>query len=374
MTARVVLLQETMPGYRVALIEAIQRESTHRGIRFEVVHGHAPGLRGERLNTGDLPGATIVRNRYLRAPGENGSLVWQPALAVCRGADMVIVEQASRLVINYALLLARRIGGPLVAYWGHGRNLQAETPSIAERIKASLIQSPDWWFAYTRSVGAFLKSRGVPDDRITVVGNTLDVSDLQAAVARARGDNAEARYLECTYLGGLYPLKRLDLLFDAADLVAAELPDFRLTIAGDGELRGLVEQYVAHRSFACYVGSVSGEDKAKLLASSRLLLIPGLVGLVVLDSFAAGVPIVTTAAALHSPEIEYLVNGVNGLIVQESNASGYARALIHLLTSTNTLLSMRSAALAAAAAHSIEGAAARFVDGVDAALGRDRAT
>jgi L-malate glycosyltransferase len=39
------------------------------------------------------------------------------------------------------------------------------------------------------------------------------------------------------------------------------------------------------------------------------MLMPGLVGLAVLDAFADGIPRVTTVIEYHSPEIEYLVPG-----------------------------------------------------------------
>lgn len=44
------------------------------------------------------------------------------------------------------------------------------------------------------------------------------------------------------------------------------------------------------RQLACYLGPVQGDDCAGPLASARLLLVPGMAGLVVLDSFVAGGP------------------------------------------------------------------------------------
>jgi hypothetical protein len=59
---------------------------------------------------------------------------------------------------------------------------------------------------------------------------------------------------------------------------------------------------------------------------------PGLVGLTVLDCAAAGIPIVTTAYPYHSPEIEYLRAGGNGLIVDDSRSVGaYAEAVVSVL-------------------------------------------
>lgn len=376
MTAHVVILQETMPQYRVELFEHIRRCEA-RGITVEVIHGRAPGTRGQRLNTGVLPGATVIRNRYLRAPGENGAVVWQPALRRCLKADLVVVEQANRLLINYVLLLAQHLRGPKVAFWGHGRNLQAPGGSLSERFKARIAVAPWWWFAYTEGVAEHLVSRSVPRDRISVVGNTIDVAALREAVERQRQRQRQRgkpqAMARCAYLGGLFTDKRLDLLFAAADLIAERVPAFELVIAGEGEQRTEVEQFVQDRPWARYLGAITGDARAELLASTRLLLVPGLVGLVLLDSFASGVPVVTTADALHSPEIEYLDDGVNGVMVRSgADAAAYAEAVVRTLRDESLWNRLSSGAHRSAEQHTIALAAERFVTGLESAVGERR--
>lgn len=368
MNSRVALVQETMPGYRVPLIAEIRKQAADRGISLEVVHGHAPGRRGDRLNTGRLHGAEVVKNRYLPAPGANGSIVWQPALRRCLSADLVIVEQANRLLLNYLLLITQRFNGPRLAFWGHGRNYQEKAQTVSERLKARLVSSPWWWFAYTDAVAGYVASCGFPPEQITVVGNTIDVQELRAAVVEARRTAPATGPQRCTYLGGLYPLKRLELLLEASDLIAASIPDFELVIAGDGEQRDLINRFVATRPWANHLGSVDGRDKAELLASTRLLLMPGGVGLGVMDSFAAGVPLVTTVDALHGPEIDYLEHDTNGVILEDSTPHAYAEAVIRLLRDEDSLRRLGTAAEAAVDRHRVEDAAGRFVDGVQSAL------
>jgi glycosyltransferase involved in cell wall biosynthesis len=48
------------------------------------------------------------------------------------------------------------------------------------------------------------------------------------------------------------------------------------------------------------------------------MLNPGAVGLGILDSFAMGLPMVTTDCKIHSPEIAYLDPGRNGIITENS--------------------------------------------------------
>ena len=61
--------------------------------------------------------------------------------------------------------------------------------------------------------------------------------------------------------------------------------------------------------------SYDHEMIAAYMKLASALVIPGFVGLAVNHAFAHGLPVITRTNELHSPEIEYLVPGENGLIV-----------------------------------------------------------
>ena len=84
-----------------------------------------------------------------------------------------------------------------------------------------------------------------------------------------------------------------------------------------------------------------------------VLLNPGLVGLGILDSFAAGLPIITTADAKHSPEIAYLVDGENGLRVT-GDSRVFAAAVSRTLRDPGLLHKMKQGAQACADRYTIE--------------------
>ena len=56
---------------------------------------------------------------------------------------------------------------------------------------------------------------------------------------------------------------------------------------------------------------------ARALRISAAVVIPGYVGLAVTHGFAHGVPTLTRRGQLHSPEVEYIDHGVNGLFLSE---------------------------------------------------------
>jgi glycosyltransferase involved in cell wall biosynthesis len=63
---------------------------------------------------------------------------------------------------------------------------------------------------------------------------------------------------------------------------------------------------------------------ARALRLSAAVVIPGYVGLAVTHGFAHGVPTLTRHGQLHSPEIEYLEHGINGLILPENHDEFFA--------------------------------------------------
>ena len=84
-----------------------------------------------------------------------------------------------------------------------------------------------------------------------------------------------------------------------------------------------------------------------------------------MDSFALGVPLVTTDFPFHSPEIDYLINGENGVMVDcGENAGLYAEAVIGLFAQPGRIRAMRDQALLTAEKHTIETMAANFASGV----------
>jgi glycosyltransferase involved in cell wall biosynthesis len=175
------------------------------------------------------------------------------------------------------------------------------------------------------------------------------------------------------YTGGLYSLKRIPFLIESAVRIRKLLPDFHLLVIGDGPERPLVTAAARDCPWIHDLGPKNDTEKVPYWAISKLLLMPGGVGLVVLDSFALGVPMVTTDTHLHGPEIEYLASGVNGLLVPCGDDLGvYAESVVVLLKDEARLAAMREAAIEAAGRHTIEQMAANFADGVMKALALPR--
>jgi glycosyltransferase involved in cell wall biosynthesis len=92
------------------------------------------------------------------------------------------------------------------------------------------------------------------------------------------------------------------------------------------------------------------------------------VGLVIVDSFAARAPLVAIDKALHSPEVEYLQDGVNGRLLAPGSAKQYADAVTQLLMDRPLRERLREGCVRSSRKYTVEAMATNFASGIMAAL------
>jgi glycosyltransferase involved in cell wall biosynthesis len=371
---KVVFTTLILAHYRRDFHELARKGLAERSIDYELLYSPPFGHEKAKGDAIDLPWATRVPSKSFLS----GKAVFQNILPHLAGADLVVLCQENRFLINYLLQLLPRSLRPALAFWGHGRNFQARDPnSRQERWKTFWTTRIDWWFGYTDETRRHVEGLGFPPERVTVFNNAVDVSGVLAA--RKGIDEARLAQLRAElgltgrhvgiFVGGLYADKRLRYLVDAADLVRGLVPDFELLIVGGGVDLPLVQDLARSRPWMHVLGPRFGVEKVELMLLAQMFLMPGLVGLAILDAGACGLPMITTSFPWHSPEIAYLEHGSNGVVVQDwENPEAYAQAVAELFGDPVVLAAMSARAEEASAVYTIEGMAARFVDGVVNAL------
>jgi glycosyltransferase involved in cell wall biosynthesis len=370
---RAVVVQRSLPPYRIPLFEILRARLEDDGIRLDLVHGSA-----EEVKAGTIPWAHTVNNRVLSINGRD--LTWQPCLRFLRGADLVIVEQATRLLVNYLLLGKQLAGMTNVALWGHGRNFQESSSSrIGEAIKRTLSRRVHWWFAYTDQSAAVVRNLGFPSDRITVVQNSIDTEPLINEKLRLRGDAAALRHLRSAlnlhspnvgvYVGSLYKEKRLDFLLEAGSEIRRQVPDFELLIIGAGPEGPFIAAASQENQWIRWVGPKFDADKAACMSLAKVMLLPALAGLAVIDSFALEVPLVTVDSAGHGPEIDYVRGGVNGVwLPARTGPHEYAEVVASILQDDSVIERLRRGCREAAAKYTLEEMIERYAQGIRRAI------
>lgn len=371
--SNVTIVQRILPHYRIPFFSALGKMLAINGIKLNVVYGQEfPGTVPETSDCSE-EWATRIVNRYIRVG--KFELIWQPCLGILSDSDLVIVEQANRLLLNHMLLASKRSGRRKIAYWGHGINMQNRNRYLpGALVKNFMLKKVDWWFAYTAYTKTILEKSGFPGSNITDVQNSIDSTSLKQSLDRCSKEDV-ARLAEALgikgnkvgiYCGGIYPEKRIDFLIEAADRIKKKIPDFHLIIIGDGPDKHIVEQADKRRDWLHYIGPVYGSDRAIYLAIADVMLMPGLVGLAVVDSFIAGTPLITTDIPIHSPEIAYLESGENG-VISANSIEKYSQAVINSLGDA-VLSKLKVGCEQSAKKYTLDNMVSNFYNGINQAL------
>lgn len=368
---KVVIIQEMIKQYREPFYHELYSLLKKDDICLQIIYSEPKlndKLKSDNVILPDEYSKSVRCHRWL-----GGKLVYQCCLREIFSADIVVVEQANKHIVNYLLIVLSIFKLKRFAFWGHGRNLQSRPDAWKEKIKKMLITQPDWWFAYTLATRDYVHSQGYPLDSITNVENSIDVRDFRQEVYALTDDDKKA-YRDSLfisesdivgiYCGSMYPEKCIDMLLESMSIVKGKLDNFQLIIVGSGVEKYKVERFCEHNPWVHYMGALFDSDKAKAFSVSDILINPGLVGLSVLDGFAAGIPMATTNYPYHSPEIDYL-NEENGLVTPH-NARKYADGVLELLKNNERLSQMKNAAVDSSFHYSIENMARNFYRGIKA--------
>ena len=368
---KITILQHRLLHYRESLFTRLKEKCESLNIEFHLVHGQASKSESLKKDEGYLPWATRVRNTYCRIGAKD--ILWQAIPKQLSDSDLFIVMQENKILSNYPILLRGRFRDRLVAYWGHGANFQSNSPKgFREKWKRLLINKVDWWFAYTDATVQILTDCGYPVERITRLENTIDTDEFRKDISdttnsemdKILDDNDLKKHSTIAlFCGSLYKEKKIDFLLRAADLVHNKIQDFRLIFIGDGPEVHELKESLKTRPWAQWVGAKRGKDKAAYYKISKIILNPGAIGLNILDSFCAGLPMFTTTSAKHGPEIAYLKNRVNGFITGPDEKE-YSDAIIGLLNDLVQYSNISKNASNSSLYYSIENMTDNFTNGI----------
>jgi len=192
----------------------------------------------------------------------------------------------------------------------------------------------DVFIAASRLIASMLAGDGIPADRIEIVHDGVDVDRI---------DRQPAIDVHATFwlphgapivgnVAALVPHKGQRHLVGAASRVVRQLPDVRVLIVGEGELRQPLEKQIRalglerHVLLVGFRPDVIGIQKSfDLFAMSSVT--EGL-GSAMLDAMACGTPVVATRAG-GIPEA--IVDGVSGLLVPPHDDQALADGLLRAL-------------------------------------------
>ena len=372
---KVVIIYRYVPNYRKQFYEKLRLELERQNIELELIYGQPGSFDESKNDSVNINWGIRIKNKIFNIFGKE--IYWQPIFSHIKDADLIIVEQASKLLINYLLILLNVLRIKRIAFWGHGKNFQQEKASqVGEWIKRILSKNVFWWFAYNDYSKKIIKQLGFPENRITSVQNAIDTEELTIAKNHFSKEDIEDFKVNegikgshiGLYVGGMYYEKNLPLLFSACELIRLKIPDYEMIFIGSGKDVSLVKEFDGKYDWVHYVGPKFGSEIVPYFLIADLFLMPGLVGLAILDCFVMNVPLVTINHNNHSPEISYLEDGVNGIIIKKNDPEKYAEAIINLFRDDELLINLRKGCMASSGKYTLDNMVNNFQNGIIQAL------
>lgn len=372
----VTIMLKNCHQYRVPFFDRLEQKLAQKGIQLRLVMG---GGLPEDEAKGDRVELSWAETRDFRSVQLAGhTLLWQSGFDVARESDLIITEQATKQLFNLVLSYGQRWLGTRHAFWGHGKNFQSSIEgSAGEGLKRAMTRRAHWFFSYNDLSTTAAVESGMNPDHVTPVMNATDTTTIHQ-VRLGLAPNIGEQIREelhmgsgpvALYLGGVYEHKRPQFVIDAAEHIRSIIPDFEMLVIGDGSAGHLMTEAAERHSWFHHLGACYGDERIALASVASIQLMPGLVGLNIVDAFALGIPTITTDIDYHSPEIEYMIDGVNGLMTPaDSTPAEFGAAAAELLNDPERLESMCFNAEAASRDLTIEDMAERFADGIVQAL------
>jgi glycosyltransferase involved in cell wall biosynthesis len=224
-------------------------------------------------------------------------------------------------------LLTRLLGGPPYSFTVHGPEEfdRPDSLSLTEKIENA---------AFVVAVSSFGRSQlfrwcaAAHWPRVHVVRCGVDAAFLSGGPQPVPDTNR----LVC--VGRLSEQKGQLLLLEALGRLVAEGEPVEMVLAGDGPMRGVIEQQMRRLALEGRVritGWLSNDAVRREILAARALVLPSFaegLPVVLMEALALGRPVVTTYIA-GIPEL--VENGVNGWLIPAGSVDGLAEALSEVL-------------------------------------------
>lgn len=335
-----ILHQGCVPVYRRGFFARLAQMSKND---YVVFHGKPPSNTSLQVAKPPFPFDNVEVGSVELRLGRS-LLIWQRAMIryATGRFDGVVIGHEFKFLSSLAIFAISKLMRRPVFLWGFGYRKaygswdEGGAPSLKDRLALwaadRLARFGDGYIAYTEKGLAHLLSIGVPQERIQVVRNTIDVEEQIELAGQVAGENDADIRAEfglrdgadvLLYVGRLVPRKEVDSLIRfalATDEVAGRPVD--VLVIGDGEERDRLEALASGASNIRFAGAIDPADirLARAMKLCRAVVIPGYLGLAINHAFAHGRPVITRKHDFHSPEIEYLTDGQDSLLIAGDEA------------------------------------------------------
>lgn len=260
----------------------------------------------------------------------------QPGVICTHGYKPAILALAGRIGLNIPLIMFAR---------GHtGENARV---AFFENLEMQALRFADAIVAVSNGYADHLRMSGVPEKRLHVIQNAIDVDKFRSLTAVADRKREELGFhagdLLIATAGRLSPEKAQGDLITAFSRIHSDFPNAHLLIMGDGVLRMQLESQLRERFIENVHFLGFRRDVAEIMAAIDLFVLPSLTeGLpnVVLEAFACAKPVVATSVGGVPDLVE---DGISGFLAPPGNPAALADSITRCLCKSEKMQAMGEA-------------------------------
>lgn len=333
---RVVLIQRVFAEYRKTIYDELANF-----IDFRVLHSRGNVGIPEASTTYSLE---IQQTKYGKK--ETNTFLWVFRTLIKLKPKVIIHEFAIGILSLPFTFLFAKLTGTKFILWSHGYDRKKgfhPEKNIADKYRLWLMKKANALILYGQ-LDKQLLSKYITQKKIFVAQNTLDVSKLSAIKDKLLKEgkssvklrNGFSHKYNLIFIGRLLKDKEPEILIQVYELLKQKQVNTGVHFVGEGEqLEKLISEVTlkGYQSDIFFHGTIHDDIKTgELLFSSNLMIMPGYLGLSVNHAFCFDCPVISFAQGIngpfHSPEVEYVINGETGFLIEDHNVEALAE-IIH---------------------------------------------
>ncbi len=223
-----------------------------------------------------------------------------------------------------------------------GMNIVVRNPHLANLVENYSLKKMDHILVVVDESVKFLKSKNVPENQITIVGNTPSYHEIKNGNNRVKLDEDilkrfESRYA-AIYTGGIQMGRGIQLVFEAIPEIIKKIPEFLFVVVGDGYASVNLKKMIQNNNLSEYVfwvGWVEHKMVYEYIRNSNVGLIPHLttehvnttIPNKIFDYMALELPIVASDAI---PMKRIIEEEKCGIVFKSGDASSLSKSIIRV--------------------------------------------
>jgi glycosyltransferase involved in cell wall biosynthesis len=361
----VAIVQDRVPDYRIPFFEKLHKMGVRDGIRYIV-------FSSSKVMSRNHDGFDHQSIRAIRL-GRKRSFFLHYDFRVFKECQVLVLEMA--LHNPTALIFAlrnRRLKRKILVFWGHGGYWTKKVTYFQKKVLWSLVKKADHSMIYTSEGAIRAIESGIFLEDISILRNSVDTR----SIIESKKNLSSAEHTAWLKRYGLGTLnfgcaianfgieKQLRFLFDALIQIRSQIANFEFIFFGEGPGLDAILSQCEKYPWIKFGGVANQETKAQIALTKAVILNPGRVGLIAVDSIAMGVPIVSRKLEfVHAPEFDYLSHPQT-VIVSDDSVSDFTNCAVNLILNSELRDEMSQALVALQPRFSTEIMAINFHNGI----------